>query len=54
MLIYRCLNEDGELMRTFGRKEEAEAWVAVRKGWTIQCKRQPKPTPTYITEEAPF
>ena len=24
MLVYRCLDENSELMRTFGRKEEAE------------------------------
>lgn len=54
MLTYRCFDEDRELMRTFSRKEEAEAWVAVRKGWTIVCKRIPKPEPTFIPEEAPF
>lgn len=54
MLVYRCLDEDRQLMRTFSRKEEAEAWVAVRNGWTIECKRKPKPEPTFIPEEAPF
>jgi len=54
MLAYLCLDENGELMRSFGRKEEAQSWVAVRQGWTIQCKRIEKPKPTFIPEEAPF
>ena len=54
MLNYLCKDENGELMRVFNRKEEALEWVAVREGRTIQCKRTPKPQPTFIPEEAPF
>jgi hypothetical protein len=53
MILYQCRNEDGELMRSFGRKEEALAWVANRQGWTVQSKRV-EPKQTYIPEEAPF
>ena len=53
MLLYLCLDEDGEIMRSFSRKEEAVAWTESRQGWTIQCKRV-TPKQTYIPEEAPF
>lgn len=53
MILYLCLDENGEVMRSFSRKEEALSWTATRQGWTIQSKRI-KPKQTYIPEEAPF
>ena len=53
MILYLCRDENGELMRSFGRKEEALAWVERREGWTVQSKRV-IPEQTYIPEEAPF
>ncbi len=53
---YEVRDEEGDLMRVFHRKEEAEAWVALREGWTITAKRQPrKPRFDFSTvEDAPF
>lgn len=48
-----CLDENGELMRVVKRKEEAQELIALRDGWTIQCKTI-TPKQTYIPEEAPF
>ena len=40
-MIYKVYDEDHELMRIVGRKEEAEALVAIRDGWTWEAKRPP-------------
>jgi hypothetical protein len=51
--VWFCLDEDGEVMRSFRRKEEAVAWTELRQGWKIQCKTV-TPKQTFIPEEAPF
>ena len=38
---YIIKDENGEVMRLVGRKEEAEQVVAVREGWTFKCVRKP-------------
>jgi hypothetical protein len=50
---YKIYNEDGELMRVVGRKEEAESICETRKGWTYKATRN-APKPQYTFEEAPF
>ena len=50
---YKIYNEDEELMRVVGRKEEAESICETRKGWTYKATRN-APKPQYIFEEAPF
>jgi hypothetical protein len=50
---YKIYNEDGELMRVVGRKEEAEAMCALRNNWTYKAVRN-APKPQYTFEEAPF
>jgi hypothetical protein len=39
--MYLIKNEDGELMRTVHRQEEAQAICALRLGWTYKCVRKP-------------
>ena len=36
---YEVRDEEGDLMRVFHRKEEAEAWVSIREGWTIKAPK---------------
>jgi hypothetical protein len=50
---YKIYNEDKELMRVVGRKEEAEAMCALRNNWTYKAVRN-APKPQYTFEEAPF
>jgi len=50
---YKIYNEDGELMRIVGRKEEAEAMCELRNNWTYKAVRN-APKPQYTFEEAPF
>ena len=33
-----CLDENGDVMRVVKHKEEALALIAIRDGWTLQCK----------------
>jgi hypothetical protein len=50
---YLVYDEDGDKMRTAKRKEEAEALIENRAGWTYKRITIPdKPQPVY--EEAPF
>jgi methylase of polypeptide subunit release factors len=50
---YLVYDEDKELMRSVPRKEEAEALVAIREGWSYTRRPVPqKPQPVY--EDAPF
>jgi len=50
---YLVRDEDQELMRKVSRKEEAEALVAIRAGWSYTRRPvPPKPQPVY--EDAPF
>ena len=51
--VWQCIDENGELMRIVKHKEEAQELIAVRDGWTIQCKTV-TPKQTFIPEEAPF
>lgn len=50
---YKIYNEDEELMRVVGRKEEADAVCALRNNWTYKAVRN-APKPQYTFEEAPF
>lgn len=50
---YKIYNEEGELMRVVGRKEEAESICNTRNGWTFKAVRN-APKPQYTFEEAPF
>jgi hypothetical protein len=52
--VWRCLDEQGELMRVVKHKEEALQIIAIREGWTIQCTLTQKKNPEYIIEDAPF
>ena len=50
---YLVRDEDQELMRKVSRKEEAEALVVIRAGWSYTRRPvPPKPQPVY--EDAPF
>jgi hypothetical protein len=40
-MSYIVRDEDGEVMRIVGRKEEALCLIAFRKGWTITHVRKP-------------
>jgi len=52
---YEVRDEEGNLMRVFHRREEAEAWVSIREGWTVKARRQPKPKLDFSSlPEAPF
>lgn len=51
-MSYVIRDEEGNIMRTVGRQEEAQAVCALRLGWTFKCVRKPKPV--YVFEEAPF
>jgi hypothetical protein len=50
---YKIYNEDEELMRVVGRKEEAESICETRSGWAYKAIRN-APKPQYTFEEAPF
>jgi len=50
--LYQIFDEQGDLMRTVSRKEEALAVVALRSGWTY--KRIVINKPKFEFEEAPF
>jgi uncharacterized protein (DUF2225 family) len=50
---YKIYNEDEELMRVVGRKEEAQAMCALRNNWTYKAV-QNAPKPQYTFEEALF
>ena len=50
--VYEIRDENGDLMRTVGRLEEAKSIVAVRDGWSYKRVKQQKPA--YVFEEAPF
>lgn len=39
---YLIKDENNELMRMVGRREEAAYLVASRAGWSMQCVREPK------------
>lgn len=52
--MYLIKNEDGELMRTVRRQEEAQAICALRLGWTFKCVRKPVRKVEYKFEEALF
>ena len=41
-MSYVIRDEDGEVMRIVGRKEEAKQIVGQRTGWTFKCVRKPK------------
>jgi DNA-directed RNA polymerase subunit F len=50
---YLVYDEDKELMRKVPRKEEAEALIEIRQGWSYTRALVPeKPKPVY--EDAPF
>lgn len=50
---YLVYDEDKELMRKVPRKEEAEALIEFREGWSYTRALAPKkPQPIY--EDAPF
>lgn len=53
---YEVRDENGDLMRVFHYREEAEHWVSLREGWTVKAKRQPKPPKLDLSSlpEAPF
>jgi hypothetical protein len=51
-MSYIIKNEDGEVMRIVGRKEEAMAICALRRGWTY--KKEVKEKLQYQFEEALF
>lgn len=40
-MSYVIRDEDGEVMRTVARQEEALAICALRPGWTFKCVRKP-------------
>ena len=40
-MTYAIKDENGELMRIVGRKEEAMCMAALRPGWTITHVKQP-------------
>ena len=40
-MSYLIRDEDGEVMRTVARQEEALAICALRPGWTFKCVRKP-------------
>lgn len=50
--LFHLFDEQGELMRTVSRKEEAIAVVALRNGWTY--KRVITKKPKFEFEDAPF
>lgn len=54
MVNYLVYDEDGDLMRIVGRKDEAEALCAIRAGWVWKAKREVKPAIHKQFEEAPF
>ena len=39
-MSYIIRDEDGEVMRTVARQEEALAICALRPGWTFKCVRK--------------
>ena len=39
-MSYLVLNEEGEIMRIVGRREEAIAICSLREGWTFKCVRK--------------
>jgi hypothetical protein len=41
-MSYVVYDEDGEVMRVVGRREEALCLVAFRKGWTMKYAPKPK------------
>lgn len=52
---YIIKDENGEVMRLVGRKEEAEQLVQQREGWTFKCVRKPvRQVDLSMLEEAPF
>lgn len=51
-ILFQLFDEQGELMRTVSRKEEAIAVVALRNGWTY--KRVITKKPKFEFEDAPF
>jgi hypothetical protein len=55
-MSYLIRNEDGEVMRIVGRKEEAESICALRTDWTFKCVRKivRKLVDGYKFEEALF
>lgn len=40
-MSYVIRDEDGEVMRTVARQEEALLICALRSGWTFKCVRKP-------------
>lgn len=56
MIMYLIYDENGEIMRMAGRKEEAQAICASRKGWTYKSARKivRKIVDGYKFEEALF
>ena len=50
--LYQIFDEQGDLMRTVSRKEEALAVVALRSGWAY--KKVVINKPKFEFEEAPF
>lgn len=42
---YHVYDEDGELIRRFYTRQEAEYWCNQRPGFTLQFHRQPKYNP---------
>ena len=52
-MSYVIKNEDNEVMRIVGRKEEAQAVCALRAGWTFKYMKAKK-TEDYQFEEALF
>jgi len=41
--MYLIKDENGEVMRTVHRQEEAKQIVQNREGWTFKCVRKPVP-----------
>jgi hypothetical protein len=53
--LYIIKDENGEIMRTVARQEEAQQIVQNRDGWTFKCVRKPVPKPDLsMLEEALF
>jgi hypothetical protein len=53
--MYIIKDEDGEIMRTVSRQEEARQIVQQREGWTFKCVRKPvQKIDLSMLEEAPF
>jgi len=53
VMSYVIKDENGEVMRIVGRKEEADQLLKTRPSWTLKYLKPVKPA-QYKFEEAPF